>query len=302
MRAIQLEDYGGPEALKLVEIAKPQPGEGQVLVRVHAAGVNPADWKMGSGMYRNFMPLQFPWIPGLEGAGVIEAVGSGVTHFSPGQAVFGPFHASYAEYATPAVDELQLKPEKLSFEESASVPVGALTAWGAVIDAANVQPGQRVLVHGAAGGVGLYAVQLSRWKGAQVVGTASKANESFVRSLGAEAFDYSSGAFEQVIRDIDVVIDTVGGDLLERSLKVVRKAAVLMTIAGRPAEGFGQAQGARVVNVRRAPASELTKIRQLIETGVLQPAVYKVFPLAEARQAQDLSQTGHGRGRIVLRG
>ena len=300
MHAIQIEDYGGPEMLKLVEMSIPQPGEGQVQIRLHAAGVNPADWKFRAGYMKQWAPLQMPWTPGLEGAGVVAALGAGVSQLREGQAVFGPMPGAYAEYAIAPAGDLQIKPDRLSFEEAASVPVGALTAWGALIDTAGVQPGQRVLVHGAAGGVGLYVVQLARWKGAQVIGTASTANQDFVRSLGAEAIDYTQGPFEQAVHDVDVVIDTVGGDLPQRSLQVLRTGGSLVTVAGRLAEDFGKAQGIRATGAGRAPAARLKEITRLIEEGEVKPQVYKVFPLAEARQAHELSQTCHGRGRIVL--
>ncbi len=301
MQAVQIEEYGGPEVLKIVETSIPQPGDGQVLIRVYAAGVNPADWKIRAGYFKQFMPVPMPWTPGIEAAGVIEGIGSGVTQLKTGQAVFGPMTGVYAEYALAPAGDLQIKPDGLSFEEAASISVGALTAWAAVIDAANVQPGQRVLVQGAAGGVGLYAVQLARWKGAQVLGTASSANVDFVRALGAEAIDYSAGPFEQKVQDVDVVIDTVGGEIPQRSLQVLRRGGTLVTVAGRLADDFGQAQGIRAARAGRASAAKLKDITQLIVGGKLKPAVYKVFPLAEARQAHELSQTGHGRGRIVLR-
>jgi NADPH:quinone reductase-like Zn-dependent oxidoreductase len=300
MHAIQIEDYGDPAVLKLVETAIPQPGEGQVLIRLHAAGVNPADWKARAGLYKQFRPLTFPWTPGLEGAGVVEALGPGVTRLEPGHAVYGPMASPYAEYVVATANDLQVKPDRLSFEEAASVPVGALTAWGALIDTANVQPGQRVLVQGAAGGVGLFVVQLAVWKGAQVSGTASTANQDFVRSLGAQALDYSTGPFEQKVHDVDVVIDTVGGEIPQRSLQVLRKGGTLVTVAARFAEDFGKAQSIRATSAGRTAVERLQDITRLIEDGKVKPQVYKVFPLAEARQAHELSQTGHGRGRIVL--
>jgi NADPH:quinone reductase-like Zn-dependent oxidoreductase len=300
MNAIQIEDYGGPEVLKLVDVPIPQPGEGQVLVRVHAAGVNPADWKMRAGYMKNFRPLPMPWRPGLEGAGVVEALGPGATRFSLGQAVYGPMLGAYAEYALAQASDLQIKPERLSFEEAASVPVGALTAWGSLFDTANIQSGQRLLVQGAAGGVGLYAVQLGRWKGAQVFGTASTANVDFIRSLGAEAIDYTAGPFEQKVQDVDVVFDTVGGDIPQRSLQVLRRGGMFVTVAAQLAGDFGQAEGIRASRGGRSAVERLKDISQLIEEGKIKPAVYRVFPLAEARQAHELSQTGHSRGRIVL--
>ncbi len=231
---------------------------------------------------------------------MVEALGPGVTRFRQGQPVYGTFSGAYAEYALAPESDLQIKPDKLSFEEAASVPVGALTAWGSLIDKANVQPGQRVLVQGAAGGVGLYGVQLAKWKGAQVYGTASAANVDFVRSLGAEAIDYSAGPFEQKLRDMDIVFDTVGGDVARRSLQVLRQGGMFVTVAGQLPEDFGKAEGIQAVRGGRAAVERLADISRLIEEGKVKPAVYRVFPLAEARQAQELSQTGHGRGRIVL--
>jgi NADPH:quinone reductase-like Zn-dependent oxidoreductase len=302
MRAVRAHDFGGPEVLNLEEAPRPKPGEGQVLLRMHAAGVNPADWKMRAGLYKSFQSLPMPWMPGLEGAGVVDLLGAGVSQFQVGQAVFGFISGAYAEFAAAPVENLQAKPAQLTFEEAAAVPVGSLTAWGALIDTAQVQAGQRVLVHGAAGGVGLFVVQLARWKGAHVIGTASTGNVEFVRSLGAEeVIDYHKTSFESAVHDVDIVIDTVGGDLPERSLKVLRPGGILVTVATRLDPAMGKAQGVRATGAGRAGAGTLGQIVQLIEAGRIKPVVGKVFPLEQAAQAQELSQTGHGRGRIILR-
>jgi NADPH:quinone reductase-like Zn-dependent oxidoreductase len=155
MQAVRIHDYGGPEVLVLEEAPRPEPGAGQVLIRLRAAGVNPIDWVMRGGSYKQFMPLQFPWTPGVEGAGVVESVGDGITAFKPGQEVYGIISGGYAEYGIAAVNDIQIKPANLDFEQAASVPMGGLTAWGAVVNTAKVQAGQRVLVQGAAGGVGM---------------------------------------------------------------------------------------------------------------------------------------------------
>jgi NADPH:quinone reductase-like Zn-dependent oxidoreductase len=302
MRAIRIKDYGGPEVLELEQVPCPEPKAGEVLVRMKAAGVNPADWKMRSGMYKAFMPLTFPWTPGLEGAGIVESVGLDVSSLHPGQAVYGRIQGAYAEYATAPAGDLQLKPTALTFEQVASVPVGALTAWQAVIETAQVQPGQRVLVHGAAGGVGVFAVQLAIWKGAHVVGTVSASNLEFVRSLGVErVIDYKAAPFETVIQDLDVVIDTVGGELPERSLKVIRSGGVLVSVAARLSPEMGQARNIRTPALGLARSEKLAQINQLLESKQVVPVVGTVFPLADARQAHELSETGHGRGRIILR-
>ena len=199
------------------------------------------------------------------------------------------------------MNEIQPKPATLNFEEAASLPVGVLTAWGTLIESAKVETGQRVLVQGAAGGVGAHAVQLAQWKGAHVIGTASTKNVEFVRSLGAEnVIDYSAQRFEAVVHDMDVVIDTVGGDLAERSFKVIRPGGIYVTVAGRLAEDAGKAQKITTMSGRRAPGENLKQISELIEAKQLKPVAGAVFQLADARQAHELSQTGHGRGRIIL--
>ena len=301
IQAIQAHDYGGPEVLVLEQAPRPEPNADQVLIRLTAAGVNPADWKNRSGLYKQFMPLNFPWTPGMEGSGVVEAVGANVTSFKKGDEVYGIVNGGYAEYALALASDVQPKPANLTFEEAASLPVGVLTAWGAVIDTANVQTGQRVLVHGAAGGVGAYAVQLAKWKGAHATGTASADNVKFVRSLGADhVIDYNATRFETVLSDMDVVIDTVGGDLPERSWKVIRPGGIFVTVAARLAQDAGKAQNIRAVNAGRASTDKLKQVSGLIEAKQLNPVTGALFPLDEARQAQALSQAGHGRGRIIL--
>ena len=301
IQAIHAHDYGGLEVLVLEGAPLPQPDADQVLIRLKAAGVNPADWKMRAGMYKQFMQLQFPWTPGMEGAGIIEAVGANVTSFKKGEEVYGIVTGGYAEYALAKANEIQPRPASLTFEEAASLPVGVLTAWGA-IEAAQVESGQRVLVHGAAGGVGAYAVQLARWKGAHVTGTTSAKNVEFVRSLGAEnVIDYQATSFETVLHDMDVVIDAVGGNIPERSFQVLRSGGVFVTVAARLSEDAGKAQNIKAMGTGRAPAETLKQISELIEAKQLKPVTGAVFSLAAASQAQALSETGHGRGRIILK-
>jgi NADPH:quinone reductase-like Zn-dependent oxidoreductase len=301
MQAIQAQDYGGPEVLALKQAPRPEPNADQVLIRLKAAGVNPADWKYRSGAFKQFMPLTFPWTPGIEGSGIIESVGANVTTLKKGDEVYGIVSGGYAEYALALASEVQLKPADLTFEQAAALPMGVLTAWGAVIETARVEAGQRILVHGAAGGVGAYAVQLAKWKGAHVTGTASANNQEFVRSLGAEnVIDYNTTRFETMVHDMDAVIDTVGGDLPERSFHVIRPGGIFVTIAARPSEEAGQAQNIRALSAGRASTATLKQVSELIESEQIKPVVGEIFPLAEVRQAHELSQTGHGRGRIIL--
>jgi len=301
MQAIRFHEYGGPDALVLEQVPRPHPQADQVRLRVIAAGVNPFDWVARGGLYKEFMPLPLPWIPGVEGAGIVDHVGHDVTTVEPGQSVYGVFSNSYAEYAVAPASDVSPKPAHLTFEEAASASMGALTAWGAVIDAAKVQAGQRVLVHGAAGGVGLYAVQLAKWKGAHVIGTASAANADFVRSLGAEdVIDYNATPFEKAVKDVDVVVDTVGSDVIERSWPVLRPGGVLVTVAARLTPEAGQAHGVRATGAGRASAANLQQISELFESKQLRPVVGPIFALPEASKAHLLSQSRHGRGRILL--
>jgi len=228
-------------------------------------------------------------------------VGADVTTLTQGQAVYGLVTGAYAEYAVASANDVALKPARLTFEQAAAVPMGALTAWRPVIEDGKVQAGQRVLVHGAAGGVGVYAVQLARWKGAHVIGTASAGNSEFVRSIGADTvIDYNVAPFETVIHDVDVVVDTVGGDIPERSWQVLRPNGLLISVATRLSPEAGQAHGVRAMSSGRASPDKLSQISELLESKQITPVVGPIFSLAEARQAHELSQTGHGRGRIVL--
>lgn len=304
MRAARFHEYGGPDRLVVEQVPVPEPGPGAVLVRIHAAGVNPFDWKLRAGLLQQWMPIPLPAGSGSDVAGTVAAAGPDVTAFATGQAVYGMAETgSYAEYALAATKDIAPKPNRLSFDEAASVPVSAVTAWRALFDAAKLEAGQRVLVQGAAGGVGLFVVQLARWRGAHVVGTASAANQDFVRSLGAEtAIDYQSTRVEDAVHDVDVVIDTVGGDVLANSYGLLRRGGTLVTMAGQPDEEIARARGIKVESPGRAAEAGpiLRQIGDLLETGQIKPVVGKVMPLAAASQAQALSETGHGRGHVVL--
>jgi len=298
-QAIRFQAYGGSEVLQLETLPRPVPGEGEVLIRVHFAGVNPIDWKLRSGAYQAFMPTKFPAHPGIDVSGTIESVGPGVTAWKKGDAVFGAGRGSYAQFALAKGIDVVAKPAGLSFEVAAALPVGALTAWQQV-ETAGIKAGQRVLVQGTAGGVGLFAVQLAKLKGAFVYGSASTGNVGFVKSLGADTvLDYTQGPLG--VRDLDAVIDTVGGSVLESSYALLKKGGVLVSVAGQPSEEKARAQGVTALYVSRGPIRELPAIADLVAAKKLVAEVQKVFPLAQAAQAQDLSQSGHGRGRILLK-
>lgn len=303
IQAIRVYQYGGPEQLKLERIERPVPQAGEVLVRIHAAGVNPVDWKIRQGYFKDFRPVQFPYIPGADLAGVVEELGSGVTAFQKGQAVFGQSaHGTYTEYASASIDTLALKPRTLSFDEVAAIPVGATTAWQGLFDHGGLQAGQRVLIQGASGGVGLFAVQFAKWRGAYVIGTTSTPNVDFVRSLGAnEVIDYTSTVLESTVHNVDLVFNAVGGKTLESSLYAVKRGGTVVSIAGLPSQEKAQELGVRVATFSASVSSELLHtFAQLIDEGQIKVVVEKTFPLSETRQAHELSEHGHGRGRIVL--
>jgi NADPH:quinone reductase-like Zn-dependent oxidoreductase len=303
MKAIQIHKFGGPEVLRLDEMPQPEPLSKQVLVRVHAAGVNPVDWKIREGKMGE-IPL--PSIMGSDFSGEVEALGPDVTEFRVGEAVFGSVadeSGSYAQYALAPVSQIIEKPGALEHVQAAAMPVPSLTAWQALFDEAKLRRGQKVLIHAAAGGVGNFAVQFAKWKGAYVAGTASAANAALVRSLGAHEFiDYRSTRFEEVVREADVVFDTVGGDTQERSWKVLRSGGVLVSIVQPPSEQMAAAHNARGVFMREdaTRTDELTQIARLVASGQIKVNVETVLPLREARKAQDLSQSGHAHGKIVL--
>lgn len=303
MRAVRFHEYGDPSVLQIDEVPRPEPKPGEVLVRVAAAGVNPMDWKLRSGIMKQWIPLDLPSTPGYDLAGTVEGVGPGVTDFSPGDEVFGRGTGTYAEYALAPADTLARKPAGLTFEQAATLAVGGVTAWAALFDTAGLQPGQRLLVHGGAGGVGSMAVQLGHWKGAHVAATASGGNVDFVRSIGAdEAIDYTATTFEDLVGDVDVVVDTVGGDVAARSWSVMRPGGILVAVAGMPDPGQAAAHGVRASGVVRPEVTRpiLEEIAGLIEEGLLVPEVGRVFPFPDVAEAHAVSESGHGRGRIVL--
>lgn len=306
-QALRIHQYGGPEQLRLEQIPCPEPREGEVLVRVYAVGVLPVEWKIRQGLFQRYMPIELPYLPGSAIAGIIEEVGPGVSAFQAGQAVFGRSNnGGYTDYTTASVETLALKPENLSFAEAATISGGATVAWTALFEEnAELQAGQRVLIHAGAGGVGLFAVQFARLKGAHVIATASAANLDFVASLGAETvIDYATTPFEEVARDVDVVLDTIGGETLRRSLYVVKPGGIVVSLLEQPAQEIARERGIRAMKNTSSlpyPSSNLLQtIAQQMSEGRVKTAIERVFPLHEAGQAHELSQTGHGRGRIVL--
>ncbi|MET9884437.1 NADP-dependent oxidoreductase [Streptomyces sp. NPDC006430] len=304
MRAVVVSQWGGPEVLAETELERPEPAVGEILVRVHAAGVNPVDWKTrASGAL-------IPWGPvpqvGWDVSGTVAAVGPGVTFHRVGDEVYGmprfPQQAgAYAEYVTGPARHFARKPASLDHVQAAALPLAALTAWQALVDTAGVTAGQRVLVHAAAGGVGHLAVQIAKARGAYVIGTASAGKHEVLRELGAdELIDYRTTDFEDAVTDVDVVIDAMGGDHGQRSLKVLKPGGHLVTLPG-PDGLPADAQGVQASWVIVEPDLKgLEEIAALVEQGLLKPLIDTVLPLAQAAKAHEIGELGRTTGKIVL--
>jgi NADPH:quinone reductase-like Zn-dependent oxidoreductase len=307
MKAIRIHNYGGLEVLKYEDAPRPEPQADEVLIRVHAAGVGPFDWQIRAGHLKDIFPVSFPLILGWDLSGVIEKVGSGATRFEKGDEVFSmpdPMrNGAYAEYIAVPESAVALKPKSLHHIRAAAVPLAALTAWHALFDTAKLQSGQRVLIHGAVGGVGHFAVQLAKWKGGHVIATGSAKNHDLLRELGAdETIDYTTQKFESIVHDVDVVLDPIGGETQERSWKVLRVGGILLSLVQPPSEEKAKSVGVRAAMLDSRPdGANLAEIAKIIDSGKLAPVINRILPLSEARRAHELSQTGHTHGKIVLR-
>lgn len=307
MQAAIQNSLGGPEVLEVVDIPRPEPRTNEVLVRVHAASLNPTDWKhRATGGFLGDPPFVLGW----DVSGLVEAVGVGVARFQPGDEVFGmlsyPFgHGSHAEYVAAPARVFTKKPAALDHVQAAALPLVSLTAWQALIENADLQPGQRVLVHAAGGGVGHIAVQIAKARGAYVIGTASAAKHDFLRGLGIdEAIDYRTQDFAEVAKDVDAVLDTIGGDTSTRSLRTLRPGGIVVSILPvgsddfyREAERLGVRAVRMLVDSSRA---DLGSIAELAEAGQLRATIAETFPLDRIADAHRLGETGRTAGKIVI--
>ena len=305
MKAVVAHEYGAPDVLKFEEVPRPEPKENEALVRVIASGVNPADPLTLSGKYAREFGTHLPLIPGYDIAGIVEKTGVNVTKLKAGDAVYGypTFGGGWAEYVTVTEGEVAAKPASLNFVEAAAVPMGALTAWQALVDVAKLQPGQIILIHGGSGGVGSFAVQIAKARGARVIATASTANQDLLKQLGAYlAIDYTKTKFEDVAKDVDAVLDPVGKETLARSYSVLKKGGIVMSLVARPDPAELEKRGIRGAAISVHPdAEDLAEIARLIDAGKIKPIVTQVLPLSEAITAQRQAATHHTRGKLVLR-
>lgn len=306
MSAVSISRFGGPEVLRVEEVPRPAPGPGELLVRVHAAAVNPVDTGVRAGQSQGIAGARLPYIPGYDLSGVVAEVGEGVTRFAPGDEVFAMLHlrrgGAYAEYAIVKDAEAAAKPVSVSHAEAASLPLVALTVWQAFFDTADLQPGQTVLIHAGAGGVGSAAIQIAKWRGARVIATASARNHDFMRSLGADVvIDYTTERFEDIARDVDVVLDPIGGDTQVRSLETLRDGGILVGLMGLTGQARSPARNVRATAILVDPDSaQLRRIAGLVDSGDLRPVVSHLLPLEQAAEAHRQSETRRTRGKIVL--
>jgi NADPH:quinone reductase-like Zn-dependent oxidoreductase len=307
MKAVRIHSYGGPEALVYEDAPRPSAGEGQVLVRIHATSVNPVDNAIRAGYMAGYINPSFPYTLGMDVAGVIEEVGPGVKGLAPGDAVFSRselgMDGSYAEYIVLRAEEVVAKPKSLDFNHTAALPHVSLTAWRALVDAANLQPGQKVLIHAAAGGVGHIAVQLAKSRGAYVYGTASSKNQDFLRQIGVDQpIDYTTTRFEDVAKGVDVVLDSIGGEVQERSWHCLKPGGIMLSVVQAPSEETAAEFACRQQMVGGIPpvAPVLKEISSLVDAGKIKPFVSEVLSLAQTAKAQEMLMGGHTRGKIVL--
>jgi NADPH:quinone reductase-like Zn-dependent oxidoreductase len=305
MKAIIAHEYGGPEVLKYEDVPLPEPKENEILVRVIASGVNPADPLILNGKYAKEFGTHLPLILGYDMAGIVVETGAKVTKLKVGDPVYAYllWGGGWAEYCVSNEGESAIKPKSLSFVEASAVPLAALTAWQALLDIGKIEGGQTVLIHGGSGGVGSFAIQIAKARGARVIATASTANQDLLKQLGADvAIDYTKQKFEDVAHDVDLVLDPVGRDTLARSYDVVKKGGIVVTIVSRCDETELRKHEIRGASLSSHPDSaELGEITKLIDGGKIKPIVTEVLPLTDAAKADAQAETHHTRGKIVLK-
>jgi NADPH:quinone reductase-like Zn-dependent oxidoreductase len=306
MKAVRIHEYGGRETLCYEDARVPEPKAGELLVRVKAAAVNPIDVQVREGRLEKLLGHVLPLILGWDASGVIEDIGEGVSKFDVGDAIFArpstKGQGTYAEYAIIHEREAAFKPQTLDHTRAAAVPLAALTAWQALFEAGKLSEGQTVLIHGAAGGVGHFAVQFAKRAGARVLATASARNQDFVSRLGAdEVFDYGTVRFEEAADDVDVVLDTVGGETQERSFGVLKEQGRLISVVSEPSQGLAEAHNVQAqLLIAKPDGGLLALISKMLDRGEVAPTVEIVLPLAETRRAHELIESGHTRGKVVL--
>lgn len=307
MKAMRIHEFGGPEVLELNEIAIPEPAADEVLIKVYATSVNPVDWKIREGQRKEKFPGTLPLTLGWDVSGVVEKAGDKVRNLQIGDEVYSrpdpTRNGTYAEYVVVKANQVGLKPKSIDHINAAAVPLAGLTAWQGLFKYGQLLRGQKVLIHAAAGGVGTFAVQFARWKGAYVIGTASENNLDFIKQIGAhEAIDYKNETFENKLHDIDLVFDTIGGDTQKRSLKVLKNGGRLITTLKPENQDEAKLKNIHIEGfMAQSDPKDLQQIADLIDEGQVNPVISMVMRLEDAMRAEQISEEGHTRGKIVLK-
>jgi NADPH:quinone reductase-like Zn-dependent oxidoreductase len=304
MRAIVFDQFGGPDVYRLADVPVPEPGEGEVQVQVAGAGLNPVDWKVREGLYPAAPPKTFPAIALREFSGTVSAVGPGVTAFQIGDEVYGlTGNGAACEYTVARADAMAIRPHSMDPADAGLVPLAGMTAWQALFVHGEIKAGQRVFIHAAAGGVGTFAVQLAKWKGCYVIGTALKRNHHLVHEIGAdEVIDYKEKNFADEVKDVDMVLHSVGPEDLEGSLKILKPGGRLVAIAAKPDEEAAKAQGKAATTFSMQPQTDhLNQLCSLIQDLQVRPVIDTILPLARLGEAMSELQQGHTVGKMGVR-
>lgn len=310
MKAVQINSYGGVNVLEVAEnVPKPSASEGQVLVEVCAASINPFDWKVREGYAKDYIKLKFPATIGGDFSGVVVGLGEGVADFKVGDEVYGQAAVyaggtgAFAQFLVAAVGKIAIKPKNIDFLSAASLPLVGISALQALENHIHLKKDQKILIHGGAGGIGTIAVQLAKTLGAYVATTVSGDDRAYVKSLGADqVIDYKSEVFEDLLADFDAVFDTVGGETADRSFKILKKGGIIVSMVGRPSEELGKKYGVSAIGQNTEGNRErLNRLAKLVEGGKIKPQIDKVFPIDEIKEAFLHLEKGHPRGKVVLK-
>lgn len=309
MKTAQINKYGGKEVVEINNtISKPKAEEGKIVIEIHAAGVNPIDWKIRQGYLAQMMPLQFPATMGGDFSGVVTEVGGGVSGLRVGDEVYGQAgvllggSGTFAEYALVSAQNVAKKPKNVSHKEAAGLPLAGVSAFQALLETINLKKGQKILIHGGAGGIGSFAIQLAKYLGAYVYTTVSIEDVAYVKELGVdEVIDYKSQKFEDIAKDCDAVFDTVGGETYTRSFNVLKKGGVIVSMAEQPNTELMGKYGVQAIYQFTQPTREkLEKLAALVERGAVKVHIDKTFRLDETAEALSYLETGHSKGKVVL--
>jgi NADPH:quinone reductase-like Zn-dependent oxidoreductase len=313
MKAVRIHKFGSPDVMQIEEVQRPAPAPDEILVKIYASGINPMDWRIRKGgEVADRLNIKLPLTPGWDAAGVVEEVGRDVTGFKKGDEVYGvpnfPGDGSYAEYTSAKASHFAIKPKSIGFNEASAIAIAGVTAWQGIFECGQLQRRQRILIHGAAGGVGNYALQLAKWKGAYVIGTASANNHEFLKQLGAnEVIDYKNQNFEDLLHDIDLIFDAAGIniDTQIKSIQVLKENGILVSTQAVPlsdevTKALKEKNAKGITYYGELRQEWLTEIARLIDEGSIQVIVSKVYPLEKVADAHRESEAGHVRGKLVL--